>query len=235
MSGQSRQEAPNPFDPFGAWKQMRDANMDSWSKAMLEFVNSEQYTQATSAALDQYLTMSQPFQRTLEQLMAFTLNPDHERQEQVWDAVKNSWNKEPYAIRRMLTETSVRASDRRAVFVGVDAYEAAGGVDDVLLSLRWRRLAVLQGDQKFPLRAVEVRTVNGEHWIAGFHFLAREGDEQFFNPAFGFEMNVADPGFVGAHDADRAYRHNERRAPHGSKRHADPLLHFRRNADLGES
>ena len=27
----------------------------------------------------------------------------------------------------MLTETSVRASDRRAVFVGVDAYEAAGG------------------------------------------------------------------------------------------------------------
>jgi ParB family chromosome partitioning protein len=60
--------------------------------------------------------------------MAFTLNPDHGRQVQVWDAVKNSWNKEPYAIRRMLTETSVRASDRRAVFVGVDVYEAAGGV-----------------------------------------------------------------------------------------------------------
>ncbi|MFM8938711.1 MAG: DNA-binding protein, partial [Phenylobacterium sp.] len=65
---------------------------------------------------------------TLEQLMAFTVNPDHASQAQVWDAVKNSWNKEPYAIRRMLTETSVRASDRRAVFVGVDAYEAAGGV-----------------------------------------------------------------------------------------------------------
>ena len=65
---------------------------------------------------------------TLEQLMAFTVNPDHLRQVQVWDAVRNSWNKEPYSIRRMLTETSVRASDRRAVFVGVDAYEAAGGV-----------------------------------------------------------------------------------------------------------
>ena len=64
---------------------------------------------------------------TLEQLMAFTVNPDHERQLQVWDAVKNSWNKEPYSIRRMLTETSVRASDRRAVFVGIAAYEAAGG------------------------------------------------------------------------------------------------------------
>ena len=65
---------------------------------------------------------------TLEQLMAFTVNPDDVRQVQVWEAVKNYWNKEPYSIRRMLTETSVRASDRRAVFVGVHAYEAAGGV-----------------------------------------------------------------------------------------------------------
>lgn len=65
---------------------------------------------------------------TLEQLMAFTVKPDHARQVQVREAAKNSWNKEPYAIRRTLTEASVRASDRRAVFVGVDAYEAAGGL-----------------------------------------------------------------------------------------------------------
>src|SRR3546814_20375100 len=65
---------------------------------------------------------------TLEQLMAFTVSPDHARQEQVWDAVKDSWQKEPHQIRRMLTETAVRASDKRTVFVGVDAYEAAGGI-----------------------------------------------------------------------------------------------------------
>ena len=59
--------------------------------------------------------------------MAFTVNPDHARQVQVWDVIHSSWNKEPFQIRRMLTEASVRASDRRAVFVGVDAYEAAGG------------------------------------------------------------------------------------------------------------
>ncbi|MGE3919219.1 MAG: DNA-binding protein, partial [Hyphomicrobiaceae bacterium] len=35
---------------------------------------------------------------------------------------------EPYLIRRQLTESSVRASDRRARFVGLDAYEAAGGM-----------------------------------------------------------------------------------------------------------
>ncbi len=65
---------------------------------------------------------------THEQLMALTVNPDHAREVQVWDALKSSLDKEPYAIRRMLTETSVRATDRRAIFVGVDAYEAGGGV-----------------------------------------------------------------------------------------------------------
>ncbi|KUO51843.1 MAG: DNA-binding protein [Sphingomonadales bacterium BRH_c42] len=65
---------------------------------------------------------------TLEQLMAFTVSQDHERQTQVWDAIKDAWSKEPYQIRRMLTETTVRASDKRAIFLGIEAYEAAGGI-----------------------------------------------------------------------------------------------------------
>jgi ParB family chromosome partitioning protein len=64
---------------------------------------------------------------TLDQLMAFTVNPDHERQEQVWEALQHSHTREPYYIRRLLTEGAVRASDKRAQFVGIEAYEAAGG------------------------------------------------------------------------------------------------------------
>jgi ParB family chromosome partitioning protein len=64
---------------------------------------------------------------TLEQLMAFSVTADQARQEQVWDNVSRSGNDEPYQIRRTLTENSVRASDRRAQFVGLDAYEQAGG------------------------------------------------------------------------------------------------------------
>lgn len=63
---------------------------------------------------------------TLDQLMAFTVTDDHARQEATWEAL--SWNKEPYIIRRMLTQDRVRGSDRRAVFVGAEAYEAAGGL-----------------------------------------------------------------------------------------------------------
>ena len=41
---------------------------------------------------------------TLEQLIAFTITEDHARQEQVGEAVRNSLSKEPYQIRRLLTE-----------------------------------------------------------------------------------------------------------------------------------
>ena len=51
---------------------------------------------------------------SLDQLMAFTVTTDHDRQEQVWEAIQRSYGKEPYQIRRMLTEETVRASDRLA-------------------------------------------------------------------------------------------------------------------------
>jgi len=63
---------------------------------------------------------------TLDQLMAFTVNPDPERQVQVWEAIQKTYNREPYQIRRMLTEGAVRASDRRAQFV-LAPYQEAGG------------------------------------------------------------------------------------------------------------
>lgn len=62
---------------------------------------------------------------SLEQLMAFTLTDDHARQEAVWSRL--NWNNEPYYIRRLLTEDRISSHDKRAVFVGAQAYEAAGG------------------------------------------------------------------------------------------------------------
>ena len=64
---------------------------------------------------------------SLEQLMAFSDTAEHARQEQVWESVNKSGYDEPYQIRRLLTERAVRASDKRARFVGLTGYEAAGG------------------------------------------------------------------------------------------------------------
>ncbi len=66
-------------------------------------------------------------QMTLDQLMAFTVADDHERQVQVWELLAHSFNKSPAFIRSKLTENSVRAADKRVRFVSVDAYLAAGG------------------------------------------------------------------------------------------------------------
>jgi ParB family chromosome partitioning protein len=122
--------ALHPLDQFRAFVALREKGQGEEAIAAAFFVTPQIVKQrlklasVAPALLDVYAEDDM----TLEQLMAFTVNPDHVRQVRVWDAVKNSWNKEPYAIRRMLTETSVRASDRRSVFVGIEAYEAAGGV-----------------------------------------------------------------------------------------------------------
>ena len=63
---------------------------------------------------------------TLEQVVAFAVNPDPERQMQVFAQLPPQ-NRQPYAIRRAMTDTKVSADDRRVSFVGLDAYVEAGG------------------------------------------------------------------------------------------------------------
>jgi ParB family chromosome partitioning protein len=62
---------------------------------------------------------------TLDQLMAFAITEDHARQEQVFEGLHH--NREPWIIRRDMTAANVPAADRRAVFVGAEAYIEAGG------------------------------------------------------------------------------------------------------------
>ena len=61
------QETPNPLDPFGTWRTMRDANLENWSKVMIDVVNSDAYSQVMSRWADAYFTVSQPFQQLLNQ------------------------------------------------------------------------------------------------------------------------------------------------------------------------
>jgi len=61
----------------------------------------------------------------LDQLMALAVCDDHAAQEWVWDSTQD-WQRQPQALRRALTESKVdAATDRRARFVGVQAYSDA--------------------------------------------------------------------------------------------------------------
>lgn len=119
----------HPLDQFRAFKTLTDAGLTEEDIAARHFV--------TPAIVKQRLRLASVSPKlhdvyaedgmTLEQLMAFSVTGDHARQEQVWENASRSDHDEPYQIRRALTENTVRASDRRARFVGVDAYEQAGG------------------------------------------------------------------------------------------------------------
>jgi len=62
-------ETFNPFDPTGMFKNIRDANMDAWSKMMIQFVATDAYAEATGAMLDTWLSTSAPFRKALEATM----------------------------------------------------------------------------------------------------------------------------------------------------------------------
>lgn len=124
------QRAPlHPLDQFRAFLALREKGQSKEEIAAAFFVSVAVVKQRLRLAsvspklLDVYAEDGM----TLDQLMAFTVNGDHERQEQVFEKLSQSYSKEPYAIRRMLTEGSVRASDKRTHFIGIETYVDAGG------------------------------------------------------------------------------------------------------------
>ena len=67
----------------------------------------------------------------LETLKAFAVTTDRARQMAVWEQVSDQgYRPSGWQIKRMLTQDRIPAAAAIATFVGVDAYEAAGGVVD---------------------------------------------------------------------------------------------------------
>jgi ParB family chromosome partitioning protein len=122
--------ALHPLDQFRAFAALREKGLGEEEIAARFFVNASVVKQRLrlAAVSDKLLEIYAEDGMNLDQLMAFTVTNDHAHQEQVWETLARSHNKEPYAIRRQLTEGAVRASDKRARFVGIAAYEAAGGI-----------------------------------------------------------------------------------------------------------
>ena len=124
------QRAPlHPLDQFRAFLTLKEKGQSEEEIAATFFVSVNVVKQRLKLAsvspklLDIYAEDGM----SLNQLMAFTVSGDHERQEQVFGHLQQSHDKQPYAIRRMLTEGAIRASDKRAQFIGIDAYVEAGG------------------------------------------------------------------------------------------------------------
>jgi ParB family transcriptional regulator, chromosome partitioning protein len=168
---ENMQRAPlHPLDQFRAFQEMHRMGKSEEDIAGAFFVAPSVVKQRLrlAAVSERLLDIYAEDCMTLEQLMAFTVTKDHVRQERVWEAVTRSHNQEAYLIRRMLTERAVRASDKRVHFVGIDAYETAGGI--VMRDLfqhddgGWlESVELLEGMVTKKLKA-EAETIAAEGW-----------------------------------------------------------------------
>ncbi len=129
LAENTQREALHPVDQFRAFQTLIDKGLSEDDIAARFFVTPQIVRQRLrlAAVSPRLLELYVAEEMTLEHVMAFTLTTDHDRQEQVWEALNHNYHPLPHQIRRALTETAVRANDRRAAFVGVEAYEAAGG------------------------------------------------------------------------------------------------------------
>jgi len=106
---------------------------------------------------------------TLDVAKAYAATPDQERQAFVFEQVSRSYMAQhPDSIRRMMTQATVSASDRRARFVGEEAYVAAGGrIERDLFSdedgIRWLDIALLErlATEKLEALAAETAASSG--------------------------------------------------------------------------
>jgi len=104
---------------------------------------------------------------SLEQVKAFAVSDDHEAQDHILESLRPH-QRDPRTIRDALTENEIPATDRRVKFVGLKAYEKAGGVTRIDL--------FSQGDESiFILDAALLDRLVKEKLDRAMKELAKEG------------------------------------------------------------
>jgi ParB family chromosome partitioning protein len=130
LAENSDREALHPLDQFRAFQVLRERGLSEDEIAAAYAVTPAVVRQRLRLATASPVLLEAYAQDEvrLETLMAFCLSEDHARQEQLWGMIQaGQLCAQPYAIKRLLTEDKVEADDKRALFVGQEAYIAAGG------------------------------------------------------------------------------------------------------------
>jgi hypothetical protein len=121
-------QAMHPADQFEAFKALIDADHGIEDIAARFGVPPTVVRQRLklTAVSPKLMALYRKAEITLDRLMAFTVSDDHTAQEAAWFDAPH-WQRSAQTIRQTLTAAHVRAHDRRARFVTVEAYVGAGG------------------------------------------------------------------------------------------------------------
>lgn len=111
---------------------------------------------------------------TLDMMQALAVSDDHGEQERVLAALPH-WQRNADAIRAQLTREKIAADNRLAVFVGLDAYEAAGGTitrdlfsEDGDGYLDDKALVMRLASERVEAEAEAIRAAEGWKWAEGY-------------------------------------------------------------------
>lgn len=130
LAENSGRQAMHPADEFQAFKALIDEGKGIEDVAVRFGVPvlTVQRRLKLSAVSPRLLALYRQEGINLDQLTALTLSDDHDAQERAWfDA--QPWGRTPAALRRVLTAGEIEAAGSALVrFVGIETYEAAGGV-----------------------------------------------------------------------------------------------------------
>lgn len=122
--------AMHPADQVVAFTKLAEAGV-SVSAIAARFGMTERLVEqrlSLGGAAPELLDAYRAEEMDLDTLKAFTVTTDHARQMAVWEQVKDQgYGPSGWQVRRMLTEENVPAVSAVARFVGMEAYEAAGG------------------------------------------------------------------------------------------------------------
>ena len=122
-------EAMHPADQVEAFQRLASEKGYGAEEIAARFGVSAQVVRQRlrlASAAPEVMTAYREERLAMDQLMAFCVSEDQDRQRQVLDQIGP--HTPAYAIRRAMTESKVRVDDRRVRFVGQEAYEAEGGL-----------------------------------------------------------------------------------------------------------
>ena len=124
-----KRAAMHPADQYEAYARLRAKGMTAAEIAARAGVSERQVTKMMRLAsvAPELLAAFRNDEMHLQTLMAFTVTDDHKAQLDVWAKARSGGTTWPEHIRQQLTEGAVSGSSGLASFVGLEAYEKAGG------------------------------------------------------------------------------------------------------------
>jgi ParB family chromosome partitioning protein len=129
LAENSGRESMHPADEFDAFRALIDSGQSVEDVAARFGVTPLVVQRRLKLAnvCPMFISLYREGSITLEHLMALAVTDDHEKQRQVWESLK-TYQRHPDSIREALSDSDIALREPLARFVGLKAYEKAGGI-----------------------------------------------------------------------------------------------------------